>query len=205
MRNHSGMGAKILVVEDNPDARELLVMVLARAGYEVIEAANGADALHNATTYDPDLILMDLGLPGMQGDEVMSRIRSNPRLASIPIVLTTAFDRNSDIVKRAIKAGADEVLFKPTDFKTVLDVARKFTKQPTNSQTHSPTHISRSGEVMSTARGLLIQIGPAVSLSIVIQAHREWLLYRIRVASRAGRVTTTGFLQHELAQIFRQS
>ena len=134
------MGAKILVVEDNPDARELLVMVLAHAGYEVVEAANGSEALHNATTYHPDLILMDLGLPGMQGDEVMSRIRSDPRLASIPIVITTAFDRNSDIVKRAIKAGADEVLFKPTDFKTLLEIARKFTKQPGKSQAHSHTH-----------------------------------------------------------------
>jgi CheY-like chemotaxis protein len=70
----------------------------------------------------------------------MSQMRSNPRLASIPIVITTAFDRTSDIVKRAIKAGADEVWFKPTDFKTVLDVARTFTNQPTTSQTHPPTH-----------------------------------------------------------------
>jgi len=138
--NHSAMSARILVVEDNPDARELLVMVLAHAGYQIIEASNGSEALHNAATYHPDLVLMDLGLPGMRGDEVMSQMRSDPRLASIPIVITTAFDRTSDIVKRAMKAGADEVLFKPTDFKTMLDVARKFTKQPTKSQTHSPTH-----------------------------------------------------------------
>jgi len=134
------MSGKILVVEDNPDARDLLVMVLAHAGYEVIEAANGSEALHNATTYHPELILMDPALPGIQGDEVMSRMRSDPRLARIPIVVATAFDRNSDIVKRAIKAGADQVLFKPTDFKTVLEVARTFTNQPSKSETHFPTH-----------------------------------------------------------------
>jgi CheY-like chemotaxis protein len=91
------MSARILVVEDNPDARELLVMVLAHAGYQIIEASNGSEALHNAATYHPDLILMDLGLPGMRGYEVMNQMRSDPRLASIPIVITTAFDRTSDI------------------------------------------------------------------------------------------------------------
>ena len=125
------MSAKILVVEDNPDARELLVMVLGRAGYEVIEAANGPTAIAQAIVGHPDLILMDLGLPGIQGDEVVSRVRSDLRIANIPIVVTTAFDRSAGAVTRAIAAGADEVLYKPTDFKKLLDVARIFTTQAT--------------------------------------------------------------------------
>jgi CheY-like chemotaxis protein len=129
MRNNSVMSAKILVVEDNPDARELIVIVLAHAGYEVIEAANGSEALDKAPMHHPDLILMDLGLPGMQGDEVMSRIRSDPRVATIPIVISTAFDRNAEVVKRAIAVGADEILFKPTDLKILLNVARTFTSR----------------------------------------------------------------------------
>ena len=131
------MSARILVVEDNPDARELVVMVLAHAGYEVIEAANGSEALDGAIIGRPHLILMDLGLPGMQGDEVVSRIRSDPRIATIPVVVTTAFDRNSGTVKRAMAAGADDVLFKPTELKKLLEAARIFTNQATTNSVGS--------------------------------------------------------------------
>jgi len=134
------MTAKILVVEDNPDSRELVVMVLAHAGYEVIEAANGPEALREAIRHRPDLILMDLGLPGVQGDEVMSRIRSDTRIANIPVVVITAFDRNAGAVKRAMAGGANEVLFKPIDSKRLLNVARIFTNQAPKSQTQSPSH-----------------------------------------------------------------
>jgi len=134
------MSAKILVVEDNPDSRELVVTVLAHAGYEVIEAANGPESLREAIRHRPDLILMDLGLPGVQGDEVMSRIKSDPRIANIPIVVITAFDRNAGAVKRAMDAGANEIVFKPIDLKKLQDVARIFTNRAPKSQTQSPTH-----------------------------------------------------------------
>jgi CheY-like chemotaxis protein len=118
--------AKILLVEDNPDGRELLVMVLRREGYEVIEARDGSEALRQATTQYPDLILMDLGLPVMNGDEVTARIKEDPCTAHIPIVVSTAFDPSAPIVKRALAAGADEVIYKPTNFKTLLEVLRRF-------------------------------------------------------------------------------
>ena len=127
MRKRPDMNAKILVVEDNPAARVILVMLLAHAGYEVIEAANGAEAIDEASRYDPDVIITDLELPGMRGDEVTRRIRSNPRVASTPIIVTTAFDFDAAVVRRAILAGANDVLFKPIDFKRLLDLARTFT------------------------------------------------------------------------------
>src|ERR1051325_12126753 len=105
MRKGSDMNAKILVVEDDPAARVILVMLLAHAGYE-LEAANGAEAIDEASRYDPDVIITDLGLPGMQGDALTRRIRSNPRVASIPIIITTAFDCDAAVVRRAISAGA---------------------------------------------------------------------------------------------------
>ena len=138
MRKCSDMNAKILVVEDNPAARVILVMLLAHAGYEVIEAANGSEAIDEAMRYTPDLIFTDLGLPGMQGDEVTRRIRSNPRVASTPIIITTAFDFDAAVVRRAISAGANEVLFKPIDFKRLLDIARIFTHAARDSR---PRHL----------------------------------------------------------------
>lgn len=123
----SGMAkAKILLVEDNPDSRELLVTVLRREGYDIIEAVNGSEALRQASTQHPDLILMDLGLPVVNGDEVTARIKEDPCTAHIPIVVSTAFDRGASIVKRAIAAGADEIIYKPTNFKILVEVTHRF-------------------------------------------------------------------------------
>jgi CheY-like chemotaxis protein len=118
--------AKILLVEDNPDGRELLVMVLRREGYDIIEAADGSEALRQANTQHPDLILMDLGLPVMNGDEVTARIKKDPCIAHIPIVVSTAFDPSAPIVKRALAAGAEDIIYKPTNFKTLVEVTRRF-------------------------------------------------------------------------------
>mgnify|MGYP003949218267 CR=1 FL=1 len=117
--------AKILVVEDNPDARGLMVMVLRREGYELFEAGDGSEALRQASTQHPDLILLDLGLPVMNGDEVTARIREDPSIADTRIIVLTAFDSAAPIVRRAIAAGADELICKPTDFKSLLEVIRR--------------------------------------------------------------------------------
>jgi CheY-like chemotaxis protein len=120
---------KILLVEDNPDGRELLVMVLQREGYETIEVENGLEGLRQASTQHPDLILMDLGLPLLNGDEVTARIKKDPCTAHIPIIVSTAFDRSATIVKRALVAGAEEIIYKPTNLKTLLEVTRRFLDQ----------------------------------------------------------------------------
>ena len=120
---------KVLIVEDNPDARQLLVMVLGREDYEVIEARNASEALHQASTQHPDLILMDLGLPGMTGDEVTARIRGDPCTAHIPIIVDTAFDPRAPIVKRAFEAGADQIFYKPLNFKLLRQAIRRLIAQ----------------------------------------------------------------------------
>ena len=130
MRDYRNMSIpRILVAEDNPDARELIVLVLARLGYEIIEARNGAEALDKATVEKPDLILLDLGLPMLGGDEVTAHLKTDPRTADVPIVINTAFDPKAAIVKRAIAAGADQVLYKPTDFVTLAQVVRRFLRR----------------------------------------------------------------------------
>lgn len=135
MRGFPCMGMekrKILVVEDNRDTRERLVKVLDRAGYDIIEASDGAEAVHHAMLRCPDLILMDLELPLISGDEATRQIKADPHTRDIPIIISTASNNESDSIQRAIAAGAYEVLFKPTELKKILAVARLFmTELPT--------------------------------------------------------------------------
>ena len=100
-----GKKKRILIVEDNADCRELLRLIITRQlGCEVVEAATGLAAVDQASATHPDLILMDLGLPGMSGVEAPERIKANPAIKDIPIVINTAFNA-TDLTRRALAAG----------------------------------------------------------------------------------------------------
>jgi CheY-like chemotaxis protein len=107
--------SKILVVEDNSDIRRLLVVRLKELGYEVFEAETGLNAFRHARATSPDLILMDLGMPVIGGDEVMTWLKTDLVTRHIPIVVTTAF-LFGPAIDRAIAAGAAEVIYKPFNF-----------------------------------------------------------------------------------------
>jgi CheY-like chemotaxis protein len=106
---------KILVVEDNSDIRQLIVLGLKELGYEVFEAETGLSAFRQARATSPDLILMDLGMPVIGGDEVMAWLKTDLVTRHIPIIVTTAFLFGPS-VDRAIGAGAAEVIYKPFNF-----------------------------------------------------------------------------------------
>ena len=105
---------KILVVEDNDDCRYLLAVIIKRFGYDVVEAATGLAALDQASATHPDLILMDLGLPGVPGDEATALLKANPSTSHIPVLIHTAF-HNGEQTNRALAAGAARILHKPVD------------------------------------------------------------------------------------------
>ena len=110
-----GAGKKILVVDDNDDSRRLVVKVLGLRGYEVIEAATGEDAINKAQTELPDLILMDIRLPGgIDGLEATRRIKALPQIAHIPILALTASVRPEDM-QQALDAGCNGFARKPID------------------------------------------------------------------------------------------
>jgi two-component system cell cycle response regulator DivK len=119
-----GGKSRILVVEDNSDVRRLMALVLGRSGYEVVEAATGIEALDQTRAMHPDLIIMDLSIPKMTGDEVTARIKADPATQNIPIVVNTAYHKGV-FVERAIAAGAVEILYKPTELKVFLDTIRR--------------------------------------------------------------------------------
>jgi two-component system, cell cycle response regulator DivK len=106
------MNARILVVEDNPKNMKLVRDVLEYAGYEVIGATTGEEGVERAGECDPDLVLMDLQLPGMDGAEALRQLRANGDHRLVPVVAVTAFAMKEDRA-RAIAAGFDGYVEKP--------------------------------------------------------------------------------------------
>lgn len=106
------MTAKILIVDDEFESLKLTGMVLHARGYQVVAARDGAQALDKAVREEPDLVILDVMMPGMSGYEVCRRLRANPRTASIPVLMFTA---KSQVMDRVVgfEAGADEYLVKP--------------------------------------------------------------------------------------------
>jgi len=117
---------RILIVEDNADSREMLVLLLRRLGYEVAEAATGLAAIEQTRATRPDLIIMDLGLPGITGDEATARLKADPSTRDIPVIVNTAFNKEAALVERAIAVGAAEILYKPTNLKVLLEVVHRY-------------------------------------------------------------------------------
>lgn len=105
---------KILLVEDNEMNRDMLTRRLTRRGYAVVAAVDGLAAVEAALQEQPDVVLMDLGLPVMDGWEATRRIKAEPRTASIPIIALTAHAMADDR-DRALAAGCDDFDTKPVD------------------------------------------------------------------------------------------
>lgn len=108
----TGTTARILVVEDEADLRSLLDRHLERAGYRVILAEDGREALRAAWAQPVDLVVLDLMLPGVDGMEVCRRLRSDPRTARVPIVMLTARQEAADRIA-GLEVGADDYVTKP--------------------------------------------------------------------------------------------
>ena len=115
----------ILVVEDNERNLKLLRDVLEYAGYDVRVARTGEDGITLAVKEPPDLVLMDLQLPGMDGMEAFRRLRENPRTADIPVVAVTAQAMKQDR-ERALDAGFDGYVEKPISVRAFPDQVRSF-------------------------------------------------------------------------------
>lgn len=112
---------KILAVEDNNDMRHFLKRVLERHGYDFLEAGDGIEGFEVALAQHPDLILMDLSLPHVDGYEVTRKLKADPTFASTPILAVTAHARSAD-EKRAMEVGCDAYLSKPYSIRNLLDL-----------------------------------------------------------------------------------
>jgi DNA-binding response OmpR family regulator len=106
------MGDKILVVDDDLEVRMMLQDLLGRKGFEVILASDGEEGVALADTENPQVILLDISMPGMDGVECCRKLKGDNETSSIPVIMVTAYwDRKTE----AIEAGADDFVYKPFD------------------------------------------------------------------------------------------
>jgi two-component system, cell cycle response regulator DivK len=119
----------ILIVEDDPSIRAVLIRLLTASGHVVISATDGAQGVGMARQKQPDLILMDLGLPILNGWEATHRIKTMPATAHIPVIVLTAYAIAEDR-ERSIAVGCDDFETKPIDIPRLLGKIAHFLGQP---------------------------------------------------------------------------
>ncbi|HEV2732916.1 MAG TPA: response regulator [Terriglobales bacterium] len=132
--------SKILIAEDNSVNRELLRELLEARGYTVVEACDGQQALHMIEQTQPDLLLLDIGMPVMDGFGVMRKIRENPRLATLPVLAVTAYAMQGDREK-ILNSGFNGYLSKPVNARSLAqELDRLLIKQEGRSTSPDQSH-----------------------------------------------------------------
>jgi len=116
---------KVLVVEDHPDMRELLIWQMELMGFSAIPAKHGKEGVEKALQEKPQLILMDIMMPGMDGLEATRLLRSHPETHDIPILAATALFRDADL-KTCIDAGCNDYIVKPFTFQELQGKVQEF-------------------------------------------------------------------------------
>jgi two-component system cell cycle response regulator DivK len=122
-----GLSKKILVVDDNQDNRELVVKVLKNKGYEIIEAIDGEEAVEKAIAQKPDLILLDISIPKLNGYEVTRILKGKEDFKDIPVVALTAHAMKGDRLK-ALEAGCEGYITKPINVRELPAQVKSFIK-----------------------------------------------------------------------------
>ena len=121
------MSARILIVDDSPASVKMLAAKLTNEYYQILTAGDGIGALEAVGRDAPDLILLDVMMPGIDGFEVCRRIKQNPETTHIPVVIITALDSREDRV-RGLEAGADDFLTKPVHDTTLFSRVRSLVR-----------------------------------------------------------------------------
>ncbi len=185
----------ILIVDDTETGREILDALLQSPAYQLVFASNGPEALEKAAAYSPDLILLDVMMPGMDGFEVCRRLRANPRLAEIPIILVTALDDRQSRLQ-GIEAGADDFVTKPFDHAELRARVRTITRL--NRYRRLLDERARFEWVVEQADDGYILLGPKNEM-LYANERARWLL---GLPSKALLPTKDDFLAH-VEELFR--
>ena len=179
------MAHRVLIVEDEPDIRDLLVFHLVREGYQVTQSRSGAEALRLARATPPDLVLLDLMLPEMDGLEVCRRLRQDPATMALPIVMLTARGDEVDRVL-GLELGADDYVVKPFSPRELVARIRAVLRRARPPAGAAPLVIGRLA-IDAAAHHVTVD-GQAVSLT-----RKEFDLLRALAEAR-GRVLSREYL-----------
>ncbi len=115
----------VLVVDDDPDILNLVAKKLELTGYQVVRADNGVDGLRIATETVPDLVFLDISMPGMSGIDVCRAMRENESTKAVPVIMLTARGQEADL-ERSFAAGADDYMVKPVSLRELVSRASRF-------------------------------------------------------------------------------
>lgn len=145
---------KVLIAEDNPVNRELLRELLEVRGYTVVEACDGQEALRMVEQTQPDLLLLDIGMPVLDGFAVASKIRENPRLAQLPVVAVTAYAMQGDREK-ILNAKFDGYLSKPVNSRSLAEELDRLLSKRANQDVaqNQPSGGQPSGKARAAREG----------------------------------------------------
>src|SRR5262252_2342984 len=179
------MPSRVLIVEDEPDIAGLLAFHLEREGYQVLRSRHGVDALQQVRARRPDLVLLDLMLPGIDGLEICRRLRQDPATASLPIVMLTAKGEEVDRVL-GLELGADDYIVKPFSPKEVVARVRAVLRRSRGLDAGAPIVNGRLSIDPGRHR---VEVGGAV----VELTPKEFDLLRALAEAR-GRVLSREFL-----------
>lgn len=188
--------SRILVVDDEPDLVELVRHHLAREHYDVVTAGDGETGLAEARRRLPDLVVLDLMLPGIDGLEVCRRLRSDPRTTHIPIVMLTAKGEESDAVI-GLSQGADDYVRKPFGMKElVARIATRLRAADGRSPAGDSQKVARFGDlVIDSVKHEVLLSGAPVKLTVT-----EFKLLRHLVLNRGRAFTRNELLNAVLGQ-----
>lgn len=179
-------GGKILVAEDDAEARELLMLSLADGDYDLLQAADGIEALHLLRTEHPDLLITDIVMPRMDGYELVRKLRQDESMSSTPVIFCSASYHEREVREMARSLGVRSTLSKPYDLEIVRETvsAALATKPP--AATSSPPALSVNGgaqerlsALVTFSRRVFGQTDPAVILESTCDAARDILLAQV--------------------------
>ncbi len=151
---------RILVVDDEPQIQRFLKPALNAAGYDVVEAATGAEALKAVATAAPDVVILDLGLPDMDGKDVVAQLRG---WSDIPIIILSARDRESEKIA-SLDLGADDYVEKPFGIGELTARIRTALRRK-NKESAVTTHFTIDGLDIDTQRRIVSRDGNAIKLT----------------------------------------
>jgi two-component system phosphate regulon response regulator PhoB len=154
----------VLVIEDDADIRELARYNLAREGYDVIEAPSGEEAVKLAQKQNPDIILLDLMLPGIDGLEVCRLIRADAKASGIPIVMLTAKSEESDIIS-GLEVGADDYITKPFSPRVLIARVRAVLRRTSQAATTKDEVLKIHNLLIHPARHEVLMDGDPIELT----------------------------------------
>ncbi|OQY34072.1 MAG: DNA-binding response regulator [Spirochaetaceae bacterium 4572_59] len=157
--------AKLLIIEDEADIRELISFNLEMNGYEVIKARDGEEGLSMARRESPDLIILDLMLPGMDGLKVCSHLKKDPEARDIPIIMLTARSEDDDIIN-GLETGADDYVTKPFSPRILIARVKAALRRVLTESSEKPCNrIIIHDLIIDIARHETLQDGQPVNLS----------------------------------------